>query len=382
MSTGYWNINTHSSYYNNSANHGSYQYQTLDELISTFVAFYVGENKIIPKASKEDITFFGRRAMQELSYDTLRSKKTWEFELDNRMYIPLPHDFIGYTKVFWVDSSGIKRPIYPTRDTQNPFRPKPKLDDNAVESKAREDATSIGAEPHSGLDDWWETSYQSGEPVVQMVDNLEDPIYDDKNRIIGYNQIEVVTYPSVNTGIVADNTDDDALPHPSGNNLDSEGNPITETTPTTLSNFANSTSSESEIYDLDYNDGYESIAVGQRYGLSPEHAQINGSYFMDYANGRIYFGPSLINKTIVIDYLTDGLGEGGDMVIHKFAEEAFYKHVAYAIASTGSNYSPATIQMLKKERFAETRKAKLRLSNIKPLELVQVLRGKSKWIKH
>jgi len=40
------------------------------------------------------------------------------------------------------------------------------------------------------------------------------------------------------------------------------------------------------------------------------------------------------------------------------------------------------VQMLKKERFAETRKAKLRLSNIKSQELAQVMRGKSKWIKH
>ena len=36
----------------------------------------------------------------------------------------------------------------------------------------------------------------------------------------------------------------------------------------------------------------------------------------------------------------------------------------------------------KKERFAETRKAKLRLSNFKLEELIQILRGKSKHIKH
>ena len=68
--------------------------------------------------------------------------------------------------------------------------------------------------------------------------------------------------------------------------------------------------------------------------------------------------------------------------MHKFAEEAWYKCVAYAIVSTGSNYTPATIAMLKKERFAELRKAKLRLSNIKSQELAQVMRGKAKWIKH
>jgi hypothetical protein len=36
----------------------------------------------------------------------------------------------------------------------------------------------------------------------------------------------------------------------------------------------------------------------------------------------------------------------------------------------------------KKDKFAAVRKAKLRLSNIKLEELTQILRGKSKWIKH
>ncbi len=64
MSTGYWDINSQSDYYNDNV-YGGYQYQELNELISTFVAYYVGENKIIPKASKEDIAFFARRAAQE-----------------------------------------------------------------------------------------------------------------------------------------------------------------------------------------------------------------------------------------------------------------------------------------------------------------------------
>jgi hypothetical protein len=40
------------------------------------------------------------------------------------------------------------------------------------------------------------------------------------------------------------------------------------------------------------------------------------------------------------------------------------------------------INRYKKERFATTRKAKLRLSNVKLEELTQILRGKSKQIKH
>ena len=70
------------------------------------------------------------------------------------------------------------------------------------------------------------------------------------------------------------------------------------------------------------------------------------------------------------------------MKVHKFAEEAMYKHIAYAILATKSKVPEYIVQRFKKERFAETRKAKLRLSNIKLEEITQILRGKSKQIKH
>jgi hypothetical protein len=54
----------------------------------------------------------------------------------------------------------------------------------------------------------------------------------------------------------------------------------------------------------------------------------------------------------------------------------------YGMLSTRSNIPEHIVQRYKKEKFAETRKAKLRLSNIKLEEITQVLRGKSKFIKH
>ena len=86
---------------------------------------------------------------------------------------------------------------------------------------------------------------------------------------------------------------------------------------------------------------------------------------------------------MILDYISDSLGTDEEMQVHKLAEEAMYKHIAYAILSTSSN--PMHQQLaprFKKERFAETRKAKLRLSNIKLEEITQILRGKSKQIKH
>ena len=70
------------------------------------------------------------------------------------------------------------------------------------------------------------------------------------------------------------------------------------------------------------------------------------------------------------------------MQVHKFAEEAMYKWIAYAVLSTRINTPEYLVARFKKERFAAIRKAKLRLSNIKLEEITQVLRGKSKQIKH
>ena len=85
---------------------------------------------------------------------------------------------------------------------------------------------------------------------------------------------------------------------------------------------------------------------------------------------------------MILDYISDTLGRDDEMQVHKFAEEAMYKCIAYAILSTRSNVQEYIIRRYKKERFAEVRKAKLRLSNIKLEEITQILRGKSKQIKH
>lgn len=120
---------------------------------------------------------------------------------------------------------------------------------------------------------------------------------------------------------------------------------------------------------------------GRRYGLDPQHAQANGTFFIDNSRGYIHFGSNLVGDTIVLKYISDGLGTDSEMVVHKFCEEACYKHIAYAILSTRSNIPEYIVQRYKKERFAATRKAKIRLSNIKIEEFTQVLKGLGKPIK-
>ena len=151
-----------------------------------------------------------------------------------------------------------------------------------------------------------------------------------------------------------------------------------EETSTTWSSYKSGTPSENQD---DYIDGTYWPMNGNRYGLDPQHAQANGSFYIDNNSGKIHFSSNVSGKTVILDYISDSLGTDGEMQVHKFAEEAMYKCIAHAIIST-SSFGQQLVPRLTKEKFAAVRKAKLRLSNIKLEEITQVLRGKSKQIKH
>lgn len=134
--------------------------------------------------------------------------------------------------------------------------------------------------------------------------------------------------------------------------------------------------------DSDTDDIDEVFFEGRRFGIEPEHSGQNGVFFIDNSRGVIYFSSNLSGKTITLQYISDGVGTDAEKIVHKFAEEAMYKWIAHAILATRINTPEYLVARFKKERFAEIRKAKLRLSNLKLEELTQVMRGKSKQIKH
>mgnify|MGYP003625051174 FL=1 len=290
---------TQSTYYSssNSANYGNYQFITLDHIISGFMIAYVGEGKIISKVNRTDVQFHAMRAIQELSYDVLRSVKSQEIEVPNTLKMILPQDYVNYVKLVRVDSNGIERVLYPTGRTSNPF------------------------------------AISQVDGVYQYTDTDSDGI-------------------------------DDTLAEQSPSNA--------------LANYNDQ--AVSDAYGNDETDR-DIDNRGRRYGLDPQHAQSNGTFYIDYNRGHIHFGSSLSGETIILKYISDGLGTDSEMVVHKFCEEACYKHVAYGVLSTRSNIPDFLVARFKKERFAESRKAKIRLSNIKIEEFTQVLKGLSKPIK-
>jgi len=170
--------------------------------------------------------------------------------------------------------------------------------------------------------------------------------------------------------------------------FDTDGSLLTGT-PVTDDRFQNfditrltSAAKDSAVtYDAD-NNAETIITPGARYGLNPETTQENGVFVVDELNGKINFSSDLASNIITLKYISDGLGTDDEMKIHKLAEDAMYKYITHAVASTKANMPEYVINRFRKEKRAAMRNAKLRLSNIKLGELTQIMRGKSKFIKH
>lgn len=158
----------------------------------------------------------------------------------------------------------------------------------------------------------------------------------------------------------------------------------------TFANYKANTSSDIGSVDADEMDDEYGNLVGARYGIDPQHAQANGSFFVDEKQGKFHFSSNIAGKTVVLKYISDGVATNAandaidltESYVPKFAEEAIYKHILYGVLLARKDSPAGLLAQIKKERFAETRKAKLRLSNLKLEELTQVLRGSSKIIKH
>jgi hypothetical protein len=151
------------------------------------------------------------------------------------------------------------------------------------------------------------------------------------------------------------------------NNLNISG----QITDDQVSNYAN-------IYNWDW----AKMAYGQRYGLDPVTSQKNGWFTINKREGKFSFSSNLANQLITLEYISDGLAYDTDSKVPKMAEEALYAYMIYNIISLRPKTPEYIVQRFKKEKIAKLRNAKIRLSNIKLGEFTQVMRGKSKWIKH
>ncbi len=286
-------------------NYGGYSYITLNDTIDNFMVGYVGDGKIIQKAKKSDVLFFAKRSLQEFSYDTLKSIHSQELTVPASLSIVMPEDYVNYVNISWIDSAGVKRPLFPTNNlTISPYN-------NPVQ-----DAAGV-------------------------------PVQDNFGENIEGTSITEERFKKLNTQFLSNNF-----------NLDE------------WAYF-------SEAYG--YNGNWN---LGQFYGTDPQYSNMNGYFMMNEREGKISFSSNLADRIIVLEYISDGLAHDIDTKVPKLAEEALYASILHYIVSTRANQPEYLVQRLRRDKSSKLRNAKIRLSNIKLTEIVQVMRGKSKWIKH
>jgi len=418
-----------STYYNTPpSNFGEYQYIKLTEIVDNFVAAFVGEGKILASALRGDINFHAHRALQELSYDVLKSCKSQEIEVCPSLKMPLPHDYVNYTKITSVDSNGIEHVIYPTRHTSHPFAIEQdgecgyefNGDGSIKHQETCVDTVTSGCDA-TGLNSYfvWADGYQGSFPYSPVI---TDTIYDGSIQILDKQEVMEILMTmiddhcaclskdtsenAVNCGKCKEkgqggDDDDDygtlcwtdmrgamdgdgsfvsTTGGASSSNCELDSNAWTSYSGSSSGSTSINSSSSNSNPAVDVDNYFQNM--GQRYGLQPEHAQTNGSFFIDCMRGQIHFSSNLAGQTIILHYISDHHGTEDEEIVHKFAEEAMYKWIAYGCLSARVGIPENVVQRFKKEKSAETRKAKIRLSNIKIEEISQIMRNKSKWIKH
>lgn len=286
-------------------NYGSYSYIKIGDIVNNFLVAYIGAGKLVLDAKRTDVIFHAKRALQEFSYDTLRSKKSQELTVPKNLSVVLPQDYVNYVNIYWVDQTGRQHIIMPTNNLHQSPTELPIQDNKGVPIQDSFDNNIESAS--SIIDDRWNNNN-----IKNQINLLNDPL------------------------IAAE--------------------------------F--------------YNDYINMFGYGRQYGLEPQYANANGYFNINNRTNKISFSNNLVDKIINLEYISDGLSSDLDTEVPKMAEEAMYAYILHAIISTRANQPEYVVQRLKKEKSAKLRNAKIRLSNIKLNEFVQVTRGKSKWIKH
>ena len=166
-----------------------------------------------------------------------------------------------------------------------------------------------------------------------------------------------------------------------GNNI--EGTSITEERWRTANDTLINQDNPEDLYNEGYDSwGWDEQLLGQNYGLDPQYAQVNGWFTINNREGKMSFSSNLAGALIVLEYISDGLASDMETKVPKLAEEALYAHISHAVIASRINQPEYIVRRLKQERSSKLRNAKIRLSNIKLDEIIQVMRGKSKWLKH
>lgn len=118
------------------------------------------------------------------------------------------------------------------------------------------------------------------------------------------------------------------------------------------------------------------------FGLNP-NLNANGYFSIDKRKGVMSFSSNIKGRIIVLEYVSDGLeyNNGDEIMVHKFAEQALYSYVKYALLNNKYGVQEYIINRAKKDYYRDLQNANIRMLDLNGSELLILLNGRKKWLK-
>tara|TARA_R100000935_G_scaffold56179_1_gene87268 strand:- start:147 stop:1067 length:921 start_codon:yes stop_codon:yes gene_type:complete len=286
-------------------NWGSYQYASLEDIVSNFMLIYQGNNEILNNLERYQVLFHAKRGIQELNYDAMKEIKILQLTVDSQIRFVLPQDYINYVRISHYNN-GV---LYPMTENIQTMWSSAYLQDN--NAKILFDLNGNVTKPENSLVD---LSRQDG-GMAQMY--LGTGPY---NGQMGY---------------------------------------------------------------CCNGEWFFEYGIGSSFGLNTETANANPLFTINKEQGVIYFSSDMSGKSVVLEYVSDGMknGNDSDISVNKLFEEFIYAYMRYSLLNSKYGVQEYIVNRARKEKTALLRNAKLRLSNMHPGRLLMNMRGQDKWIK-
>lgn len=95
-------MNNPRDYYVDEANHGSYQYISLKEIVNFFETEKLDDDSYIKNTKRTKIIRVAKDCIRDLNKNVLNQIKTFEITVPEELYIAMPHDYTSYSKIYTV----------------------------------------------------------------------------------------------------------------------------------------------------------------------------------------------------------------------------------------------------------------------------------------
>lgn len=92
------------------ANWGSYQYVSLQDIVTNFLLMYSGNHSLVNNEERYKILFHAKRAIQELNYDAFKEIKVLELTVAANLKFVLPSDYVNWVRIS-LYKDGYLRPL-------------------------------------------------------------------------------------------------------------------------------------------------------------------------------------------------------------------------------------------------------------------------------